>query len=108
MYLNHDHSKRESIRFLAVWPFFQYLWCSPPRGETTLTLGTPHGIQVQSHRSEPKVRDTRITRVIDEDVWLDTCQRGSKTGVRTTTYPLEVPVNHIAGVEVTEAPRNVG
>ena len=43
-YLDHDHSKREYIRFLATQPFVQYLGRSPPRGETTLTLGTPQGI----------------------------------------------------------------
>ena len=91
-----------------MWSFFQYLRRSPARGETTLTLGTPHGIQVQSHRSEPEIRDTRITGVVHEDVWLDMCQRGGKTGVKTITYPFEVPVNHVARVEVAEALGNVG
>ena len=102
-YLDHDHSERENVRFLAIWPFFQYLWRSPSCSKTTLILDTSHGIQIQSDSSETKVRDPRITGVVHEDVRLGTCQYGRETAVRTITYPFEVPMNHIAGVEVAEA-----
>ena len=73
-----------------------------------LTLGALHGIWVQSHCSELKVGDTRITRVVHEDVWLDTRQYNSETEVRMTTYSLEIPMNHIAGVEVAKALCDIG
>ena len=108
MYLNHDHRERENVRFLAMLSFNQYFWCSPSWGETTLTLDTPYGIRVLSHHSEAKVRDTRITRVVHEDVWLDTCQYSGGSRSRVITYSFEVPMNHIAGVEVIEALSDVG
>ena len=106
--LDHDHCERENIRFLAMCPPVQNLWCSPSRGVTMLMRDTLYGIQVSSDRSEAKVCETCMIGVVHKDVWLDVCQCGGKTRSRSTTYPLEVPVNDIAGVEVAEALSDVG
>ena len=102
-YLDHNHRKRENIRFLATYPLVQDLWCSPSRGVTTLTRGAPRGIQILGYCGEAKIRNTCITRVVHKDVWLAGESISGKTGFRTTTHSLEVPVNHIAGVKVAEA-----
>ena len=108
-YLDHDHSERENVCFFAVWSFVQYLRCSPPRGETALTLETPHGIQILSDRSETKVRDACVAGVIHEDVWLDTDgQCGGETEIRMTTYSLKISVDHITRVKIAETLGNVG
>ena len=44
-----------------------------------------------------------MTRVVYEDVCLAEYEYDGLTGFRTTTYSLEVSVNHIAGMEVAEA-----
>jgi hypothetical protein len=106
--LDHDHRERENIRFLAMCPPVQNLWCSPSRGVTMLMRDTLYGVQVSSDRSEAKVRETCMTGVVHKDVWLDVCQCGGKIRSRTTTYPLEASVNDIVGVEVAEALSNVG
>ena len=61
-----------------------------------------------SDSSEAKVSNTRITGVVRKDVLLDTGQYGGGARFRTTTYALEVPVNHITGVEIAEALSDVG
>jgi hypothetical protein len=73
-----------------------------------LRLGARYGIQVLSDRSETKIRDSCMTGVVHKDIWLTGCQYGGETRFRTTTYPLEVPMNDIAGVEVAEALGDVG
>jgi hypothetical protein len=67
-----------------------------------------YGVQISSDRSEAKVRKMCMTAVVHKNVWLDVCQCGGRTRFRTITYPLEVPMNDIAGVEVAEALSNVG
>jgi hypothetical protein len=44
-----------------------------------------------------------VIGVVHKDVRLEVCQCGGKIRSRTATYPLEVSVNDIAGVEVAEA-----
>ena len=90
-YLDHDHSERENVRFLAMWPFVQHLWRGPSWSETTLTLGTLRGIQILSDSGEPKIRDTRITGVVHEDVLLETCQYGGEAGPERPHTPLRSP-----------------
>ena len=70
--------------------------------------GGPHGIQVLSNYSEAKIRDACMAGAVHKDVRLSGCQYGDKTIFRKTTYSLEVPMNHIAGVEVGEALSDVG
>ena len=65
-------------------------------------------IQVLSDCGETKIRDQRITGVVHEDIWLAGHQYSGKPRFRINTHSLEVPVNHIAGVEVTEASGDVG
>ena len=77
--LNHDHRKREGVRFLAICFPAQDLWRSPSHGVTVVTRGTPHGIQVLSDRSKAKIRDPRMTEVVHKDVWLVECQCNSET-----------------------------
>ena len=107
MYLNHDHRERENVRFLAICPTLQDLWCSPPRSVATLTRGTLDRIQVLSDCSEAEIRNACIAGVVHQDVWLISYQYRGKARFKTSTYSLEVPMNYIAGVEVTEAINDV-
>jgi len=103
-YLDHDHRERENIRFFATFPLFgQDLWRSPPRGMSLILCGTLLGTCVFSDRGEAKIRDACVTTVVHEDIRLAECQRDGKPRFRTISYSFEVPVNHIAGVEVAEA-----
>ena len=107
-HFDHDHRERENVRFLAVCSLVQNLWRSPSWGVTTLTRGALHGIQVLGDHSKPKIYNARSIRVIYKDVWLAGCQHCCKTRFVMITYSLEVPVDHIAGVEVAEALRDIG
>jgi hypothetical protein len=107
-YLNHDHRESENIRFPAMRPLVQDLWRGPPHSVTMLMRGTLYGVWVLSDRSEAKVRETCMIRVVHKDVWLHVCQYSGRIRFRTTAYTLEVPMNNIAGVEVVEALSNVG
>ena len=95
-YLDHDHCEGKNVRFLAIWPPLQDLWCCPSHGAAMMRRGGPHRIRVFSNRGEPKVRDARTTAVVHEDVWLAGCQCGGEMRFTTLTYPLEVPMNHVA------------
>jgi len=84
----------------------QDLRCSPSRGVAKLR-GTPYGIHALSDPGLADVRDARMPRVVHKDVWLAERQYGGEMRFRVTTYPLEVPVNYIAGVEVAETLSNI-
>lgn len=99
-YFDRDHRKSKYVRFLTVSPLLQDLRCSPSRGLAVLARVTPYGIQVSSDCSEAKICDARDAGVVHKDVRLLKCKYGGDTISRTTTYPLEVSVNHIAGMEV--------
>ena len=107
-YLNHDHRESENIRFLAVCPLVQDLWRSPPCTVAMEIRDAQCRIQILGDSSEAKIRQTRMAGVIHKDVWLDGCQCGSEARLEIITYSLEIPVNDIAGVEVTEALSDVG
>ena len=49
-----------------------------------------------------------MTGVIYKDVLLVGCLYNGEMRLGATTYSFEVPMNHIAGVEVAEALCNVG
>jgi len=102
-YLNHNHRESEDVRFLTVRPSEQDLWGSPSRGVALLIRGALHGIQVLSHRGDAEIHDARTARLVHENIRLIGCEYDCRTGFRTTTYSLEVPMDHIAGVEVAEA-----
>jgi len=68
-YFDHDHRERENIRFLAMFPSLQDLWSSPSRG-VAVTGSARNGVQISSDGGEAKIRDSRMTRVIHEDIWL--------------------------------------
>ena len=106
-YLDHDHREGENVRFLARWLPAQDLWRNPSRG-AAMPRGALHGIRALSNHCLGKVRDARMTGVVDKDVWLAGCQYGGEAGFRTNTHSLEVPMNHIAGVEVVEPFSYVG
>ena len=63
----------------------------------------PHRIKALSDRRETEIRDPRMAGVIHEDIWLGTCESGRITGLMPTTYPSEIAVNNIAGVEEAKA-----
>jgi len=73
----------------------------------TLKRGRPHGVQVLRDRGDTEICDARTAGVVHKDVCLVGCQYGGKMRVRITYSP-EVPMDHIAGVKVAEAPRDVG
>jgi len=97
-HFNYDHRERKNIAFHAVRPpFLQDLWRSPSQGVSW------YGIRVLSEVGKSKIPKARAAGVVHEDVSLCKCKRDDKTRFRMTTYPLEVSVNHTAGVEVMEA-----
>jgi len=100
--LDHDHRERENVRFLAIRPLLQDLRRSPPRGVAVMTRRARYGIHILSDCSEAEIRDACMTGVVHKDVRLVECQHGIETGFRTT-YSFEIPMNHIAGVEVAQA-----
>ena len=109
-YFNHDHREREHVGFLAVYPFVQDLWRGPSRSVAVQGQGrgAPGGIQVSSDRGEAEIGDACVTGVIHKDVWLARCQWGDETRFKITTYSLEIPMDHIARVEVAEALSDIG
>jgi hypothetical protein len=58
--------------------------------------------------SQAKIRDASMTRVVHKDVLLAWHQQVVKQDSETTTHSLEVPVYHIARMEVVEALSDVG
>ena len=67
-YLDHDHRKRENIRFFAVRPLLvQDLWRSPSCGETLIARATPYEIEVLSDQSKPKICDPCMASGVDKD-----------------------------------------
>jgi len=66
---------------------------------TLIFRGAPHGMQVLSDRRETKISDSCVAGVIHEDIWLDVCQCGGKTGFVPTTYSFEITMNYVTGVE---------
>ena len=69
---------------------------------------TRYGIQILSNCGKAKICDARTTRAIHEDIWLTGSHYGDKIGYRNTTHSLEVPMNHIARVEVAQAFSDIG
>ena len=107
-YLDHDHRESENTRFLAMWPLVQDLWRSPSRGVIGLIWGPPDGFRILSNRSETKICDSCMARLVHKDVWLPGYQYGDTTSSRKTAYPLEVSMNDIAGVEVAKSLGDIG
>jgi hypothetical protein len=69
-YLDHDHRKRENIRFFAVCASIQDLWRSPSRGMAVLKRAAPRGIQALSDRGEAKIRDACVAEVVYKNIVL--------------------------------------
>lgn len=68
-YLDHDHPERIDICFLAGANFSaQDFRCSPSYG-IVLANGCD-GIQVRNDGGEAKVRETRMSHIVDENAWL--------------------------------------
>jgi len=63
----------------------------------------PHRILVFDNRSAAKIRDACMAGVVHKDVRLAGYQYGGETRFRNTTYSLDAPMNHTAGVKVAEA-----
>jgi len=73
-----------------------------------LTRGTWHRIQVLSYCSEAEIRNTCMAGAVHQDVRLICYEYRNKTRSGTGTYTLEVSMNNIAGVEITEAISDIG
>ena len=102
-YLDHDHRERENVCFLAVCSLpVQDLWGSPSRGIALVFGSSLHRIRVLSCR-ETEIHDPCVAGIIHKDIWLGTCESGRKTGLMPITYPSEIAVNNIAGVEEAKA-----
>lgn len=63
-YLDHDHRKREDVRFLAKRPLVQHLRRGPWHSMSMLMR------DALSDPSQAKIHDAGVTRVVDEDVCL--------------------------------------
>lgn len=68
-YLDHDHRKRENIRFFAIRPLIvQDLRRGPSRSMNVITKAASHGIQVLSDGSKTEICDPRVPCRIHEDI----------------------------------------
>jgi hypothetical protein len=105
-YLYHDHGEGENVCLLTMDPFLQDLWGRPPWGVTLVTRGAPYGVQVLCDHSEAEIREAGVAGTVHENVILVGCRYGCEVGFRVT-YPLEVSVDHITGVEVAETLSNI-
>ena len=65
MYLDHDHSKRVNIRFLAGILSVNDFWSRPSRSVNVLACLTPYGIEVLRHGSDSKIRNTCMRDVVN-------------------------------------------
>ena len=73
-HLDHDHCKRENIRFLAVCPrVVQNFGRSPPRSMPPVIANASNRIEVLSDRRKAKIRDSCMVIGIDEDIRLSAC-----------------------------------
>ena len=72
-----------------------------------IVRSAPYRIQDLINHGETKVCDPRPTGGVNEDVWLVECQCGDLPVSKTTTYPLETSMDHVTGVEVVEAIRDI-
>ena len=63
----------------------------------------PHGAQGLNNRSEAETRGSYVAGVTHEDIRLDACQYGRKTGLVSMTYSFEITMNYAAGVEKVKA-----
>jgi hypothetical protein len=91
-----------------MWPLVQNLWRCPSRGIIGLIWGLPDGFRALSDRSETKICNSCMARLVHKDVWLTGCQCGGTRSSRATAYPLEVSMNDITGMEVAESLDNIG
>ena len=89
-------------------PPLQDFWRSPSRGVGVLECVALHGTWVFSECGKAKIRDACVTRVIHQDVSLAERQHDSGARSGTVTHSLEIPVNHIACVEVAESLSDIG
>ena len=92
-YFDHDHRKSKNVRFLAISPPIQDLWCSPSRGVSTLKRDALDGVYVMSDCDEAKIRDACMAGVVQKDIYLARYQWGCEAGFEKTTHSLEVPMN---------------
>ena len=79
----------------------QDFWSRPCRRVDILICSGSHGVQVFGDNSDAEIRNAYMGGVVDnvhEYIHLVGCQHHDKTRLRETTYTLEIPVNHIAGV----------
>ena len=91
-YLDHDHRKGEYVRFLATFPFVQYLWCSPSHGVTVLTRGALRGVQLLKDRGKAEIGDAHMPRVIHKNVRLVRHQHSDETrSLEQRRTPLRSP-----------------
>jgi len=100
--LDHDHRKSKNVSFLAVHSLHQDFWGTPSQAVAMMSCGALDGIQVFGDRGEAEIRDACMTGVVHKDIWLAECQCCSKRGSRTTAYSLDIPVNYIASMKVSE------
>jgi len=70
--------------------------------------GASYRIQVLSGNSRAKIRDSCAYRDIHKDIRLYTRQYGHRTGLQTLTYPLEITVDYVKGVEKVNARSDIG
>ena len=70
--------------------------------------GAQLGNHICSDRSETKVCDPRLAGGVHKDILLAGVNTVEKLEIEITTHSIELTMNHVAGMEVTEAPSDVG
>ena len=105
-YFDHDHRERENVCFLAVCSLpVKYLWRSKSNGVVQRTARC--GIPEFTDRRETEICDSCVTGTIHQDIWLDTCQFGRKTGLISVTYSFEISMNYVVRVEKVKTLSNI-
>ena len=106
-YLDHHHREGENICFFAILLLNQHLWRGPSHAVATQTRSILYGIRVFGYLREAKIRDPYMAGGFHKDVGL-IVSTSCETRPKTITYSFEIPMYHITGMEVVEAPSDAG
>ena len=72
-----------------------------------LESSTLYGGNIFGDHGKAEIRNARMTRVIHQDIYLVRCEYEHAIRFRATAYPLEIPVYHVARMEVAKTRSNV-
>ena len=109
-HLNRNHSERVNIRFLAGILATQDLRRRPQRSVDVLTRSRPYRVQVFCDNGNAEIGNARMGYAVihvDKDVDLRSCKCSDEMGFGKITYTFEISVDHIPGMQVAEARRDL-